>query len=277
MKRALKMVSLTDIRIDGGTQARVSVDPHWVKTMIDNMKNDVIYDPVEARFDGSTYWLTDGFHRYHAYTQLGIKQIEVAYLPGTQFDAQIDALSANEKHGKPLTREDKINKVQMALKNPLIENKTNYYIAKLCKVSQPFVAAVRDPAIKEKQDEARKQHTLKKSAQIRENTEKKEPDTNLISNSESNADTNLISTPVGGEAPDDAEIKANQQKHEADLERLAEFLDADDKMAHLYEENEQLKHQVVILELRITELMNEKNAAIKMVKSLQKQIDKAKK
>jgi hypothetical protein len=268
---------MTDIRIDGGTQARVTVDPHWVKEMIDNMKNDVEYDAVEARFDGATYWLTDGFHRYHAYTQLGLKEIQVSFLPGTQFDAQLDAYGANDKHGKPLTREDKENKVRLALNNPLIEDKTNYYIAKLCKVSQSFVASVRDPAVKEKQADAKKQHILKKAEKIRENTDKKgDVNTSLTSNQKV-PDAEKPQIPVGGEAPDDAEIKANQQKHEADLERLAEFLDADDKMAHLYEENEQLKHQVVILELRITELMNEKNAAIKMVKSLQKQIDKAKK
>ena len=66
MKRVLKMVSLTDIRIDGKTQARKNIDPHWVLGMVENMKIGIIYDPVQARFDGSTYWLTDGFHRYHA-------------------------------------------------------------------------------------------------------------------------------------------------------------------------------------------------------------------
>jgi hypothetical protein len=67
---------------------------------------------------------------------------------------------------------------------------------------------------------------------------------------------------------------ANQKKHEADKELLASFLDADDKMAHLYEENTKLAHLNMMQDLRIKELMNEKNAAIKMVKDLQKQLDK---
>ena len=46
-------------------------------------------------------------------------------------------------------------------------------------------------------------------------------------------------------------------------------------MKHLFEENQKLNHHVVILELRITELMNEKRSAVKMVKDLQKQLDKA--
>ena len=104
MKRTLKVVDAIDIRIDGETQQRDSIDPHWVHEMVDNMKNDVEYPPLHVRYDGAHYWLSDGFHRYHAYTQLGINKIEVAYLPGTQFDAQIDSYSANHDHGKPRSR-----------------------------------------------------------------------------------------------------------------------------------------------------------------------------
>ena len=143
MKRALKTVKIADIRIDGGTQSRKAIDPHWVHEMVDNMKNDVEYPAVEARFDGVHYWLTDGFHRYHAYTQLTIKEIQVSYLPGTQFDAQLDSYKANSKHGKPRTREDKINAVQNALANPLVEDKSDYAIALICLVSDPFVGFYR--------------------------------------------------------------------------------------------------------------------------------------
>lgn len=275
MKRAIHKVNLTNIRIDGGTQCRKSVDPHWVKGMVDNMKQDVEYDPVEARFDGTVYWLTDGFHRYHAYTQLGIKEINVAYLPGTQFDAQMDALAANEKHGKPLSREDKENKVQMALENPLVTDKSDYAIAKLCKVSKSFVGAVRRPEVKQKQTEAKKQHILKKAQEIRENTEEKAPVDSSQTTLDSSQTTNLA--PAGGEYPDEAELLANQKKQEADMEMVANLLDADDKMNHLFEENKRLAHLVVMKDLRIKELMNEKSAAVKMVKDLQKQLDKLRK
>ena len=42
------------------------------------------------------------------------------------------------------------------------------------------------------------------------------------------------------------------------------------------EENKKLSHLVVMKDLRIKELMNEKSAAIKMVKQLQKENDKLK-
>ncbi len=271
MKRALKFVNLADIRIDGGTQVRVSVNPEWIQGMVDNMKNDVEYPPVEARFDGTHYWLSDGFHRYHAQSRLGLKSIEVSYLPGTMYDAQIDALKANAKHGLPLTREDKIKKVKMALENPLLKDMNDVEIARLCEVSKPFVASVRRPEAKEKQDEARKRHAVKKAEKIQ--AEKLEPNA-----SESNPITSdeKLTAPIGGEGPDEAELLANEKKHEADLERLAAFLDADDKLKHYEEENKKLSHLVVMKDLRIKELMNEKSAAIKMVKQLQKENDKLK-
>lgn len=272
MKRAIKAVKATEIRIDGGTQSRVDIDPHWVHEMVDNMKNEVEYPPIEARFDGVCYWLTDGFHRYHAYMQLGIKNIEVSYLPGTQFDAQLDSYKANAKHGKPRTRADKQNAVEQALANPLIEDKSNYAIAKICEVSQSFVAAIRDPKARERQQEAKKQHIVKKAQEIRENDNKKEEETT----SQTSNTSVSMPAPAGGEEPDEAELLANQRKHEADLETLGKFLDADDKMAHLYKENERLNHLVVMKDLRIKELMNEKSAAVKMVKDLQKQLDKLK-
>lgn len=267
MKRALKSVKVVDIRIDGGTQSRVDIDPHWVHEMVDNMKHDVEYPPIEARYDGVHYWLTDGFHRYHAYTQLGIKEIEVSYLPGTQFDAQLDSYKANSKHGKPRTRADKQKAVESALANPLIEDKSNYAIAKICEVSQSFVASVRNPKAKEKQTEAKKKHIVKKAEEIKSENES-------VTSQTSNQ--NVLDTPVGGEAPDEAELLANEKKQEADMEMVANLLDSDDKMKHLWEENKKLTHEIVILDLRVKELMNEKNAAIKMVKNLQKQLDKAK-
>jgi hypothetical protein len=266
MKRALKFVNLADIRIDGGTQVRVSVSPEWIQGMVDNMKNDVEYPPVEARFDGTHYWLSDGFHRYHAQSRLGLKSIEVAYLPGTMHDAQIDALEANAKHGLPLTREDKIKKVQMALDNPSLKDLNDVEISRLCEVSKSFVGAVRRPEVRERHKENMKRHVQKKAKEMADDRSSTTPPDRSLT----------TEVPIGGEGPDEAELLANQKKQEADMEMVANLLDADDQMKHLFEENKRLTHLVVMKDLRIKELMNEKSAAVKMVKDLQKQLDKLK-
>ena len=55
MKPVVKNVDITDIRIDGDTQMRKDVNPAWIQGIIDNLKNDIEYDPIEARFDGTHY------------------------------------------------------------------------------------------------------------------------------------------------------------------------------------------------------------------------------
>ena len=271
MKRTLKTVKAVDVRIDGDTQQRDSIDPHWVHELVDLMKNDVQLPPLQVRFDGAAYWLSDGFHRYHAFMQLGIKNIEVAYLPGTQHDAQIDSYSANHDHGKQRSRADKIKAVQSALKNPYVKDKSDAEIARICKVSKPFVAAVRKPEQKKKQEEARQRNTVKKAGKIQsEKVSKKSSQSNQIT-----SDAKLTE-PTEGAEPEEQELLLAEKKLEADRELLAEFLDADDKMDFLYKENTRLKHENVSLSLRIKELMNEKNAAIDMVKDLQNKLKKVK-
>lgn len=263
----MKKVKIDDIRIDGGTQGRAVIDQTTVYNYVEHMKEGDEFPKMFAFYDGATYWLVDGFHRYHAYKLLGIKEIEIAYKPGTLEEAQVYSFGVNATHGKPRTNEDKRKVVEAALEHPLTKGKSNYEIAKICAVSQSFVAAVRDPEIKKKQKEKIEKHFEKK-------VKEKEADTSLTSSEKTTPQPEP--NPNDGDAPDEAELLANQQKHEADLEMLGNFLDADDKMAHLYEENKRLNHLVVMKELRIKELMNEKSAAVKMVKDLQKQVDKLK-
>jgi hypothetical protein len=266
MKRALKSLKLVDIRIDGDTQMRKSVSPEWIQEMVDKMKNGVEYPPVEARYDGTDYWLSDGFHRYHAHSQMGIKSIEVAYLPGTREDARRDAFKANGGHGLPLSREDKIFKVNKAIVDPLYKDFTDAAIADLCDVSKSMVGAVRRPEVRERQKENMKRHVEKKAKEAIE-------ERSLTTTPERSLTTEV---PVGGEEPDEAELLANEAQRAADYEAVAKLLDADDKLAHLYEEVQRLTSLNVGFELRIKELMNEKRSAVKLAEKLQKELDKIK-
>jgi ParB-like chromosome segregation protein Spo0J len=255
-------IDINKIRIDGGTQCRVVIDQPTVYSYLEAMKDDAQFPLMETIFDGSTYWLTDGFHRYHAYKLLGIKEIEIAYVSGTLQDAQIAALTANSKHGKPLTNEDKRNKVEMALKIDGFDKKTHYEIAKLCQVSQSFVAAIRDPEVKKKQTEDKLRHIQKKADAIKETT-------SLTSNANS--------LPVdSGVNPDDEELKITELAIQADQETMYKLLESDDALATAHQEIKQLNLLNAQLQTRIHGLMNEKNAAVKMVKDLQKQLDKLK-
>jgi ParB-like chromosome segregation protein Spo0J len=78
-------------------------------------------------------------------------------------------------------------------------------------------------------------------------------------------------------SPDEAELKANELAHQADLELLNKMLEADEALAASYAENKRLNYLVAQLEVRIAGLMNEKNAAIREAKRAQAQIDKQRK
>lgn len=257
----MKTVKLDVICIDGGTQCRVVVDQPTVYNYVEAMKEGDQFPPLETVYDGSTHWLTDGFHRWHAYKLLGVKEVEIKYKPGTKEDAILAALRANSKHGKTLTNEDKRNKVLMALQINGYDQKSNYEIAKICELSQSFVASVRDPEAKERQNKNRQKAIEKKAG---------------TTSPTSTSPTSTEPDPHAGEAPDDDEIKAAELAHEADVEAMYKILESDDALKTAYEEIKRQNQLLAQLEVRLHGLMNERNEAVKMVKKLQKDLEKAK-
>lgn len=267
----MRKVKLNDIRIDGGTQGRVVIDQQHVYHMVEMMKEGYEFDPIDTNFDGATYWLVDGFHRYHAYKLIGIKEVDIKYTPGTQAEAVIRSYGVNARHGLPRSFEDKKKIVLEALANPDLQGKSNYEIAKICLVSQPFVAGVKDPEKKKKQKEA-KEKSIKKKA---EELNAQEPvTTNPISSEKTtHRETPDLNT---GAAPDEDELKANELAMQADMDAMYKLLESDDALATAHEEIKRLNHLNGQLEVRLHGLMNERNEAVKMVKKLQKELDKIK-
>lgn len=264
----MRKVKLNDIRIDGGTQGRVVIDQQHVYHMVEMMKEGYEFDPIDTNFDGATYWLVDGFHRYHAYKLMGIKEVTVKYVPGTMEEAVIRSYGVNARHGLPRSYDDKKKVVLDALANPLLKDKSNYEIAKICVVSQPFVAGIKDPEKKQKQKESKEKNIKKKAEEL---------------NNEAPADTNLISNQkvpevqnASGEAPDEAELKANELALQADQDAMYMLLESDDALATAHTEIKRLNHLNAQLDVRIHGLMNERNEAVKLCKKLQKENDKLK-
>ena len=258
-------VPINEIRIDGNTQYRMVIDQPTVYNYRDAIKQDDELPLIDVVYDGKDYWLTDGFHRYHAFKLLGIREIQVNCIDGCLRDAQIEALKANCQHGKPLTNEDKRNKVEMALKIEGFDKKTDYEIAKICGVSKPFVAAIRNPIAKEKQSEAMLKHVAKKAKEIKVNS-------NLITKGKPLDEPD----PYAGVAPDEDEIKASELAFEADQEVLYKLLESDDVLATAHAEIKRLNHLNSQLEIQVRGLMNQSNVQIKMIKQLQKENDKLK-
>jgi hypothetical protein len=264
----MKTVNLNDIRIDGGTQSRSVIDQALVYQYIECMKEGDEFPPIETMFDGVVHWLVDGFHRYHAYKLMGIKQTTVTYKPGTQQEAQVRSFGVNGTHGKQRTIEDKRNAVLAAFEHPLTKDKSDREIARICSVSHPFVAGVRNPEKKEKRAKE------KKAAEPSGNVTT-EPTGNVTTDEAPKAPPAPVDLNAGA-APDEDELRANELAMQADMDIMYKMLESDEPLKVANEEIKRLNHQNAQLEIRLHGLMNERNQAIKMVKDLQKQLDKAK-
>jgi len=108
-------IELSEIRLDGDTQVRLALDQPTVDRYADLMIHDVKLPAVDVFYDGTHYWMAEGFHRYHAAEKNKETTILAQIHKGTQADAQYFALMAN-KHGLPLTTADRANAVKRALR-----------------------------------------------------------------------------------------------------------------------------------------------------------------
>jgi hypothetical protein len=262
----MKVLKFSQIRIDGGTQMRVSINQDKVSEYAEKMREGAKFPPIKATFDGTVYWLYDGFHRYFASQSAGDTTIVVDYKPGSMEDAQDLALSANNEHGLPRTNEDKRKSVETALSYERHAKKSDRQIGKLCDVSHTLVAAVRNPEIRKQQAKNYVKHLEKVVA---------EDSGNNSTGNNSTPDPKVELTQDYG--PDEQELKANELAQQADLEALNKLLESDDALATAHAEVKRLNHLVSQLQVRISVLMREKNSAIDMVKEYQAKEKKAKK
>lgn len=136
-------ILLTKIRLDGGTQPRKELDETLVQHYTEEILEGQAFPPVDLYFDGKHYWLSDGFHRWHAHKRAGHKDIESNVTEGTKRDAFIASLKANAQHGKARTPEERRYVVQLALEDIELGDLSDTQIAQICLVSNMTVGRVR--------------------------------------------------------------------------------------------------------------------------------------
>ena len=137
------------IKVDGGTQMRAQLDAATVAEYADTMAASGwgAFPPIIAYYDGSDYWLADGFHRLAAWRSLA--DFSDALIPadvrsGTRRDAILHAAGANASHGLRRTNADKRRAVETLLRDEEWAKWSNGEIARRCAVSDVFVGKVRD-------------------------------------------------------------------------------------------------------------------------------------
>jgi len=137
-----RLIPLSQIRIDGGTQPREAIDPTTVDEYAEAMRGLASFPPAVVFHDGVDTWLADGFHRYHAELKIEAQTLEVDWRIGTLEMAILYAASANAKHGLRRTLGDKRRAIEMVLSTEQGKRWNQQEIAKHCNVARSWVAEV---------------------------------------------------------------------------------------------------------------------------------------
>lgn len=140
-------LDIRTIRTDGGTQPRAEIDMVTVAEYAEDMTREAQFPPVVVFFDGSAYWLADGFHRYHAALSLGLATLDADVRRGTLAEAQWYSYSVNQSHGLRRTNEDKRRAVEAALQHPYAASKSLRDIANHCGVHWTTVENYRNASV----------------------------------------------------------------------------------------------------------------------------------
>jgi len=134
---------LSSIRVDWTINARAAMRRETALEYADALKAGAKFPPVTVFFDGSTYWLADGFHRYVAYEIAGMAAIPVEIRLGTPRAAALYGAAANGLHGLRPTRSDRRKAIIRLLRDPEWTRWSNQKIAVLCGAEPDTVSELR--------------------------------------------------------------------------------------------------------------------------------------
>lgn len=138
-----QMISIAFIRRDGGTQPRAALDTATVEAYAEAARAGAEFPPVVLFYDGTEYWLADGFHRVAGHERAEFEEISAEIRTGTRRDAVLYAVGANETHGLRRTNDDKRRAVLLLLGDDEWRSWSDREIARRCAVSDRFVNGLR--------------------------------------------------------------------------------------------------------------------------------------
>lgn len=140
-------ITVADVRLDGSTQPRESVNWEVVSEYAQAMAEGAAFPPIIVYSQGWDYWLADGFHRVHALRQLGRTECLADVRPGLLRDAILAAMGANITHGFRRSNADKRRAVLTLLRDEEWSAWSDREIARRCGVANSFVSSLRGECI----------------------------------------------------------------------------------------------------------------------------------
>jgi len=143
-KQLNKVLPMSLVELSGSTQQR-PLDESTVNKYVDLMRDGVEFPPVEIIFDGRSYWLWDGFHRYRAHQILEKKEIKANVENGNKRDAVWYSLGANATHGLPRPYGSLKSIIMTVLNDAKWSKKSDIDIARHVHCTRQYVFGLRNP------------------------------------------------------------------------------------------------------------------------------------
>lgn len=268
-----KTIKISDIDIDSGTQQRVTINNDVVAEYAEAMRCGAKFPSITVFFNGTTYYLVDGYHRYNATKDAGgIDDILADVIDGTKREAVLYSLGVNNSHGIRLTNADKRKAVLTMLDDDEWKYWTDPKIAKHCHVTSQFVGKIRkEKDVTDDNDNHLKNETVSFSplepAPVleAENSEHEEFDPKEHELQEAHDTINQLSEEnnklrdslAAGQLPEDEIVSAEQTM--IDLRKQVKNLEAElyavKSSRDIYQrENEELKKQCKMYEGKLKKL-----------------------
>jgi hypothetical protein len=137
-------IKLADIVVDDDLQPRAGMNRETIEDYAADMQRGDQFPAVVVFYDGKTYRLADGFHRYRAACVAGSKTVLCEVRRGGKRDALLFSVSSNAAHGLRRTNDDKRMAVSKLLKDKEWRKWSDREISRRCHVGHPFVAQLRN-------------------------------------------------------------------------------------------------------------------------------------
>jgi len=294
MMSEILTLPLDAISINGGTQSRVSLNEATVAEYAEFIRLGGDLPPVIVFEDGSSIWLADGFHRFHAHRAAGAMEIACDVRPGTKRDAILFSVGANASHGLRRTNEDKRRAVMTLLNDAEWSKWSDNAIAKACAVSDKTVTAHRASIFGNSEDAPSVRKVERNGTTYEQNTanigkssKKAEAQAATAASIAPKEMASAVEAPLA-EALPAGEISANPDDYgpsaeemadalaaeQAEIEMLRRIAASDDRIAAAIAEAKRQRELVAGLDRRIAGLMNEKQAAIQQAESWKKKYER---
>lgn len=139
----IEKMKISQIMLDGGTQAREKLDFQYIADVAEKIVQGNDIEPIILFFDGSKYWLADGFHRARAAVDANQKVIRADVREGDRRAALLFGLMAAANPSSQRTRLDKRRAVTLLISDDEWCLWSNEEIADKLNVSVPFVKSIR--------------------------------------------------------------------------------------------------------------------------------------